>query len=270
MNTPVPKQMVSREKYQLYLGDSIEILKSLPVSSIDLIFADPPYNLSNNGTTCHSGRRVSVNKGDWDKSKGINADFDFHMKWISACRKVLKPTGTIWISGTYHSIFSCGFALQKQNWHILNDIAWYKPNAAPNLACRMFTASHETIIWARKDKYARHYFNYAAMKNSKSENDIFKKDNKQMRSVWALPTPGKKEKAFGKHPAQKPVALLERIVLAACPENGIILDPFCGSGTTGVAALKHKRQFIGIEIDEGYLKTLALPRLTETEQINSL
>ncbi len=270
MNISVPKQAASGKNYQLYLGDSIEILDSLPEASIDLIYADPPYNLSNNGTTCHAGKRVSVNKGDWDKSQGIDEDFDFHMRWIAACRRVLKPEGTMWISGTYHSIFLCGFALPKQNWHTLNDITWYKPNAAPNLACRMFTASHETLIWARKEKDARHYFDYNAMKSSKSEDDIFKKDGKQMRSVWALPTPGKKEKAFGKHPTQKPVALLERIILAACPENGIVLDPFCGSGTTGVAAIKHGRQFIGIDMNESYLNTLALPRLAETAQINSL
>ncbi len=144
---------------RIYLGDAIEILKQLPEESVDLIFADPPYNLSNDGFTCHAGKRVSVNKGKWDKSKGVEEDFNFHFEWIGACKKILKPEGSMWISGTYHSIYSCGFALQKQGWHIINDICWFKPNASPNLSCRMFTASHETLIWAKKDKKAKHTFN---------------------------------------------------------------------------------------------------------------
>lgn len=262
MNNPY----ISGENYKLYHAESIACLNDLPEESADMIFADPPYNLSNNGTTCHAGKRVSVNKDTWDASNGIDADFQFHMDWIAACRRVLKSSGTIWISGTYHSIYSCGFALQKQGWHILNDITWYKPNAAPNLACRMFTASHETLLWARKTKSASHYFDYAAMKASKSEDDIFKKYNRQMRSVWSLPTPGKSEKIFGKHPTQKPLALLERIVVASCPRDGTVLDPFCGSGTTGVAAVKYGRKFIGIDNNKEYLETMAAPRLREISE----
>lgn len=258
-----PEACVSRRNYRLYHADSTSFLAEFPKKSIDVIFADPPYNLSNNGTTCHAGKRVSVNKGAWDASRGIEADFQFHLAWLAVCRDVLKPEGTIWISGTYHSIYSCGFALQQQGWDILNDIVWYKPNAAPNLACRMFTASHETLLWARKTKSTKHYFDYKAMKSTKSENDIFKKDDRQMRSVWCLPTPGNSEKSFGKHPTQKPVSLLERIITASCPPNGTILDPFCGSGTTGVAALKHGRKFIGIDSNREYLDKLAEPRLRE-------
>lgn len=258
-----PQACTAEKSYCLFNADSVALLNDLPENSIDVIFADPPYNLSNNGTTCHSGKRVSVNKGDWDASNGIEADFEFHLSWLAGCRRVLKPEGTIWISGTYHSIYSCGFALLKQGWHILNDIAWYKPNAAPNLACRMFTASHETLLWARKDKAARHFFDYHAMKTSRSEDDIFKKEDRQMRSVWAVPAPGKSEKNFGRHPTQKPLALLERIVVSSCPKNGIVLDPFCGSGTTGVAALKHGRRFIGIDSKKEYLESLAGPRLEE-------
>lgn len=265
-----PVSYLSGKNFLLYFADSISLLESFPEESVDMIFADPPYNLSNNGTTCHAGKRVSVNKGEWDTSKGIEADFKFHVDWLTACKRVLKPEGTIWISGTYHSIFSCGFALQQQEWHILNDIAWYKPNAAPNLACRMFTASHETLLWARKNKTAKHYFDYNAMKISKSEEDIFKRDNKQMRSVWSLPTPGKSEKVYGKHPTQKPIALLERIVLSSSPKEGIVLDPFCGSGTTGVAALKHGRKFIGIDSKKEYLDKLAYPRLNDILEQNSL
>jgi len=140
------KPYYKKDDFELYHGDCIEILKKFPGDFFDMIFADPPYNLSNGGFTVHAGRRVCVNKGDWDKSKGLKKDWEFHLAWISECRRVLKPHGTIWISGTYHSIYQCGFALQVAGFHILNDIAWYKPNASPNLSCRYFTASHETLI----------------------------------------------------------------------------------------------------------------------------
>ena len=237
----------------IYNEDCLKILYSVPENSIDMIFADPPYMLSNNGFSCQSGKRVNVNKGKWDKSRGFDEDTFFHNEWISACRRILKPEGTIWISGTYHSIYQCGYLLQKNNFHILNDIAWYKPNASPNLSCRFFTASHETIIWARKDKKAKHTFNYEAMKNGLFPEDKLKKNNTQMRSVWSMTTPKEGEKEYGKHPTQKPVDLLKRIVLASTNENAIVLDPFCGSGTTGVACkLLNNRLFIGIEIEKEY------------------
>ena len=129
-----------------------------------MIFADPPYNLSNNGVTCYAGKMVCVNKGQWDTSKGFDEDLEFHEKWISECRRILKPQGTIWISGTNHSIYQCGFLLQKLNFHILNDISWFIPNVAPNLACTTFAHSHETLLWAKKDKKAKHIFNYEKMK----------------------------------------------------------------------------------------------------------
>lgn len=232
----------------------------IPDHSVDMIFADPPYNLSNDGFTCQGGRMVSVNKGDWDKSRGPEADFDFHTAWITACHRKLRPGGTIWISGTYHSIFQCGYALQKGGWHVLNDIAWFKPNASPNLSCRMFTASHETLVWARTAKKHKHVFNYKAMKFGHWPEDPMKKADKQMRSVWHLPLTKKSEKSFGRHPTQKPEALLERIVLASTNEGDLILDPFCGSGTTGVAALRHGRRFIGIDMDKDYLYGIAQKR----------
>ena len=228
----------SKKNVRIYNDDVVKVLNALPDKCIDLIFADPPYNLSNGGFTCHAGKRVSVNKGKWDKSKGIEEDFNFHYKWIEACNRVLKPNGSLWISGTYHSIYTCGYILQQQGWHFINDICWYKPNAAPNLACRMFTASHETLIWVRKNKRAKHFFNYDLVKTMDWKEDFLKKPNKQMRSVWAISTPKNGEKKYGKHPTQKPEALLERIILACSQENDIILDPFCGSATTGVAALK--------------------------------
>lgn len=248
---------------RLFNGDSIEILNNLPDECIDLIFADPPYNLSNGGFTCHAGKRVSVNKGKWDESKGIEEDFEFHFKWLEACRRVLKPNGSLWVSGTYHSIYVCGFALQKQGWHLINDVCWFKPNAAPNLSCRMFTASHETLLWVRKDKKAKHYFNYDIVKHGKWDGDSLKKPDKQMRSVWAITTPKKDEKKHGKHPTQKPEALLERIILACSRENDIVLDPFCGSATTGVSALKNNRKFVGIDAEQEYLDTIAIPRIKD-------
>jgi len=247
------KPYFSEASFVLYNRDCIELLKELPENSIDMIFADPPYNLSNGGFTVHAGRMVSVNKGDWDKSKGFDNDYDFHYKWLEACKRVLKPEGTLWVSGTYHSIYQCGFALQSLGYHILNDISWFKPNASPNLSCRFFTASHETLIWARKDKKAKHTFNYDLMKNGSWPEDQLKKPNLQMRSVWAMGTPKGDEKKFGKHPTQKPLDLLNRIVLASTNENDVILDPFTGSSTTGIAATLNKRKFIGIDTEKKYL-----------------
>lgn len=241
------------DSFCLYHDDCLSVLANLPENSVDMIFADPPYNLSNDGFTCQSGKRVSVNKGAWDKSKGIETDFEFHKNWLAACKRVLKPEGTIWISGTYHSIYACGFALQVLGYHLLNDVAWFKPNAAPNLSCRFFTASHETLLWAKKEKSAKHTFNYELMKYGDWSNDALKNKDKQMRSVWSITTPSKSEKLFGKHPTQKPIDLLKRIILASTNEGDLILDPFSGSGTTGIMATIHKRAYIGIELEKNYL-----------------
>lgn len=243
-----------RERFCLYHHDCLEVMRRIPDNSIDMVFSDPPYNLSNGGITCHSGRMVCVDKGSWDKSKGFANDVEFHERWITECRRILKPEGTIWISGTLHSIYQCGYLLQKLGFHILNDIIWLKPNAAPNLACTTFAHSHETLLWARKDKKARHTFNYRLMKEGYFPEDKLKVPNKQMRSVWSIPTPTPSEKAFGKHPTQKPLALLQRIILASTKPNDIILDPFNGSGTTGVAC-EHigDRYYIGIEAEKEYI-----------------
>lgn len=182
------------QKATLYLGDALSVMENLDPGSVDVIFADPPYNLSNDGITCRSGKMASVNKAAWDKSRGTEADFAFHAAWIAACRRVLADTGTLWISGTYHSIYACGHALQKGGWRLLNDIVWYKPNASPNLSCRMFTASHETLLWAKKSPKARHYFDYAAMREGEWDNDFLKKPGRQMRSVWAITAPLQAEK----------------------------------------------------------------------------
>lgn len=241
------------KKFNLYLGDSLKILQEIPDNSIDMIFADPPYFLSSGTFTCQNGKMVSVKKGDWDLTNGLKKDFEFHLAWTKECRRILKPGGTIWISGTYHSIYQCGFALQVNKFHILNDIAWYKPNASPNLSCRFFTASHETIIWARKEKGAKHTFNYRLMKDGSWSEDFIKKPNLQMRSVWAIYPPKKEEKINGKHPTQKPIDLLVRIVLASTNKNDIVLDPFTGSSTTGLASVLNDRNFIGIDMEREYL-----------------
>jgi site-specific DNA-methyltransferase (adenine-specific) len=250
--------------FVLYNSDCLNILNQLPENSVDMIFADPPYLLSNGGFTVHAGKMVSVNKGEWDKSNGLKKDFEFHLAWIQAVKRVLKPHGTIWISGTYHSIYQCGFALQVAGFHVLNDVAWFKPNASPNLSCRFFTASHETLIWARKDKKAKHVFNYNLMKNGTWPEDALKKPGLQMRSVWSMGTPKPAEKKFGKHPTQKPIDLLKRIILASTNEGDVILDPFTGSSTTGIAAAGLKRQFIGVDLEKKYLD-LSIKRIHELQ-----
>jgi site-specific DNA-methyltransferase (adenine-specific) len=256
------KPYFSEGNFVLYNEDCLKILEQLPENSVDMIFADPPYNLSNGGFTCHAGKRVNVNKGNWDKSNGFEKDFNFHSNWIKACRRVLKPNGTIWISGTYHSIYQTGCILQQTGYHILNDIAWYKPNASPNLSCRYFTASHETLLWARKDKKGKHIFNYKEMREGDWPSDFLKRPGKQMRSVWAINTPQKWEKKFGKHPTQKPIELLKRVVLSSTKKGDIILDPFTGSSTTGLAAIMFDRKFIGIDTENKYLD-LSKKRLKE-------
>jgi len=237
---------------KIFQGDSLEILAAIPENCVDLIFADPPYFLSNNGITCHAGRMVSVNKGDWDRSRGPDANHEFNREWLAACQRVLKPNGSIWVSGTSHVIHSVGFAMQQLGFKLLNDISWVKPNPPPNLSCRYFTHATETIIWAAKNSKSRHTFNYAQMKEVNR--------GKQMKSVWETFPPAKDEKRFGKHPTQKPVALLERILLAASNEGDLVLDPFLGSGTTALIALRLSRQIVGVDLDETWIR-LALVRL---------
>ncbi len=259
------KPYYEKPRFKLYRADSLEFLKEIPEEPVDMIFADPPYFLSSGTFTCQNGKMVSVKKGNWDLSNGLKKNFEFHVEWIKACRKILSPNGTIWISGTYHSIYQCGFALQMADYHILNDVAWFKPNASPNLSCRFFTASHETLIWARKDKKAKHTFNYKLMKNGDWPEDKLKKPGLQMRSVWSINTPKSIEKKFGKHPTQKSFDLLKRIVLASTNKGDTILDPFTGSSTTGLAAYLYGRNFIGIDTDKSYLD-LSIKRFEELDK----
>jgi len=247
-----------RISVHLFRANCIDFLnwlaKAAPNGSVDMIFADPPYFLSNNGISCRNGRMVSVNKGDWDRSRGPNENHEFNLKWLSACQQVLKPNGTIWVSGTAHVIHSIGFAMQQLGYKTLNDITWVKPNPPPNLSCRYFTHATETVIWAGKNINSRHVFHYNEMRRMNN--------GKQMKSVWEILPPGYAEKEFGKHPTQKPIALLERILQASSNPGDVILDPFMGSGTTGVAAVHLNRKFIGIELEQKYLE-IAVQRLTK-------
>lgn len=232
---------------QIYLGDSFELLKKCKKESVDMIFADPPYFLSNDGITCKGGKMVSVNKGNWDKVDSLNEKHKFNRRWIKACKRVLKTNGSIWISGTLHNIYSIGMALEQEGFKIINNITWQKTNPPPNLACRCFTHSTETILWAQKnDKRARHLFNYQLMKELNG--------GKQMKDVWTGALTKKSEKKEGKHPTQKPLYLLERIILASTIEGDVVLDPFCGSSTTGVACKQLGRNYIGIDSNYDYIK----------------
>ena len=243
---PKPYYAAASGEFTLYRGDCINVLNGLDDESVDLIFADPPYFLSNGGITCQSGKMVQVNKGKWDVSRGADENHRFNLRWLEACQRVLRPNGSIFVSGTRHVIFSVGFAMQQLGFKLLNDIAWYKVTPPPNLSCRYFTHATETILWAGRDSKSRHHFAYQEMK---AENG-----GKQMQSLWSLRPPLKAEKRFGKHPTQKPLALLERIVRAASGEGDLVLDPFSGSGTTGVACALHGRRYVGVELDKQYLE----------------
>jgi len=224
----------------------MEVLEQLEPGSVDVIFADPPYFLSNGGTTCQAGKRVSVNKGKWDASMGAQDNHEFNKRWLAACQKLLTPNGSIWVSGTAHVIFSVGYAMQELGFKLLNDIVWEKPNPPPNLSCRYFTHSTELVVWAARDRKSKHHFEYAEMKQRNGD--------KQMKNVWRFTAPGKAEKNHGRHPTQKPLGLLDRLLVASCPEGGRVLDPFNGSGTTGVAAAKLGLSYTGIEREAEYLE----------------
>lgn len=261
MDLPVTKKSLyfNSEEFALLKGDSFKLLKKLNPKSIDMVFADPPYFLSSGGISCSGGKQVSVNKGEWDKSLEITERLNYHRKWISLCREVLKDNGTIWISATLHSVYAIGVALEMEGFSIINNIIWQKTNPSPNLACRCFTHSTETVIWARKQltpkKKGKHTFNYEEMKeenNGKQMKDVWEFEDAEPEFYISSVTP-KSEKKEGKHPTQKPLGLLERIIKASTNEGDLILDPFNGSGTTGIAAKMLNRKYIGIEQEEEYL-----------------
>ena len=234
------------ENFKLLHGDALLLLKKIEPQSIDMIFADPPYFLSGDGITCNAGKMVSVKKGDWDEKIDIKEKHKFNRKWIRACKRDLKDSGTIWISGTMHNIYSIGMALEEEGFKVINNITWKKLNPPPNISCRSFVHSTETILWAKKDiKKAKHKFNYDLMKELNG--------GKQMKDVWETSLTKPSEKKCGKHPTQKPIALLEKIILSSTDENDLILDPFNGSGTTGIVANRLKRKYIGIDKEKEYL-----------------
>ena len=230
--------------FTLLHGNCFQLLRNFDFK-FNCIFADPPYFLSNGGISVQAGKIVSVNKGEWDKGKSQQEMMDFNMKWLDLCRDKLKDNGTIWISGTYHNIFSVANCLTELGYKILNVVTWAKTNPPPNISCRYFTYSTEFIIWARKSEKKPHYFNYDLMKLINGD--------KQMTDVWNLPAIAPWEKSCGKHPTQKPLALLARIIMASTQQGDWILDPFCGSSTTGIAANLLGRRFLGIDQELDYL-----------------
>ncbi|MDG2990607.1 site-specific DNA-methyltransferase [Candidatus Synechococcus calcipolaris G9] len=244
---------------RLYHGNSLELMAALPAATIDCIWTDPPYNLSNDGFTCVAGRMVKVNKGEWDRSQGVEMDHAFNKAWLAACYRLLKPTGTIWVTGTLHVYPSVGFAMQQLGFRILNDIIWEKTAPPPNLGCRCFTHATELILWATKARKGKesYTFNYQDMK---AENG-----DKQMKNVWRMSTPRQKEKAHGKHPTQKPLELVDRCLRASTHPGDIVLDPFAGSATTGVASLSLGRRFIGCEADANFVE-LSIQRLNQARR----
>jgi site-specific DNA-methyltransferase (adenine-specific) len=253
----IPKAYYSNKDKSFFLihGDCLKVLAELPENCVDMIFAGPPYFLSNGGISCHAGKMVLVHKGDWDKSQGIVKDYEFIKQWLSACQRVLKENGTIWVSGTNHVIYTVGYAMHELGFKILNDIVWFKRNAPPNLSCRYFTHSTETILWAAKNKKSRHYINMPFMKELSNTG--------QAVNLWNIPLARHKTP----HPTEKPESLMERIILIGSREGDIILDPFMGSGTTGAVACCLKRKFIGIEMDGGYIK-MAENRIKEAKAQN--
>ena len=220
---------------------------------------DPPYFLSSGGISCQSGQVVCVDKGDWDKPTTSEDMDSFNLRWLTACREHMKDDATIWISGTHHNIFSVQQQLIKLGFKILNVVTWAKTNPPPNISCRYFTYSTEFIICARKSPKVAHYFNYELMKKLNGD--------KQMTDVWQLPAIGKWEKSCGKHPTQKPLGVLARLIQASTKPNAWILDPFSGSSTTGIAANLLGRRFLGLEKEDEYL-LMSQARREELEDIS--
>ncbi len=245
----------NNEQATLHLGDALDVFRSIPDESVDCVWTDPPYNLSNDGVTCVAGKMVPVNKGEWDRSKGLEGDYEFNRAWTEQCFRVLKPTGSIWVTGTLHVHSSVGMALQHNGFRLLNDIVWQKTNPPPNLGCRTFKHSTELLFWASKSQKGdkrKYKFHYEAMKRVNG--------GKQMGTVWKMSSPRQKEKTFGKHPTQKPIELIMRCLRATTDNDDVVLDPFMGSGSTGVAAVGLNRQFVGIELNDEFFR-IAIKRI---------
>lgn len=249
----VPYYQTGQKNFTLYQGDCMQVIEQLPDNSIDAIFADPPYFLSNGGISVQSGKQVCVDKGEWDKGGTPEYIYEFNRRWLSLCRPKLKENGTIWISGTHHNIHVVMRCLQELGYKVLNTITWQKTDPPPNLSCKYFNFSTELIIWARKHEKKTHKFNYETMKQLNG--------GTQMTDVWRIPAVGRWEKEQGKHPTQKTLRLLYRIILASTNKGDIILDPFSGSGTTGIAANLLGRKYIGIEQEKSFIDLSLCRRL---------
>jgi site-specific DNA-methyltransferase (adenine-specific) len=228
----------------VYRVDCVELMRLMPAGSVDAIFADPPYRVSGGGLTVKSGRLAPVDKGEWDRSRGFRKDHEFNVRWLRAARRVLRPDGTLWVTGTHHIIFSLGFALQQLGFRIINSLVWQKPDPPPNALHTAFTHAHETLIWTSKARGARHTFNYDLINGPDP--------GSQMSSVWRIPAVPKREKVHGYHPTQKPLRVVRRALLASTREGDLVFDPFCGSGTTAVAAKELNRFFVGAELEEEF------------------
>ncbi len=225
-------------------GDCVDTLSKFSFG-FDMVFADPPYFLSGGGISYQSGQIVCVDKGEWDKPLTGEEMDAFNLRWLAACREHMKEEATIWISGTHHNIFSVQQQLLKLGFKILNVITWAKTNPPPNISCRYFTYSTEFIIWVRKSPKVAHCYNYELMKQLNG--------GRQMTDVWQLPAIGRWEKSCGKHPTQKPLGVLARLTQASTLPGAWVLDPFSGSGTTGIAANLLSRRYLGLEKEEAFL-----------------
>ncbi len=250
----------------VHVGDCVEIMNGLAAASVDMVFADPPYNLQLDGELTRPNQsRVDGVDNAWDRFDGFKDYDDFTIGWLSAAKRVLKPGGTLWVIGSYHNIFRVGSILQDLGFWILNDVIWLKTNPMPNFRGRRFTNAHETLIWCAPGKSSKYRFNYQAMKNLN--------DELQMRSDWTLPicTGPERLKKDGKkaHPTQKPESLLHRVILASSEVGDVVLDPFFGTGTTGAVAKKLGRRFIGIEREKDYAE-IAEKRLAAVRPIEDL
>lgn len=241
----------------VYLADCAQLMRLMPAGSVDAVFADPPYRLSTGGVTVKSGQLASVDKGSWDRSMGFEEDHRFNLSWLKEARRVLKPDGTIWVTGTHHIIFSIGFALQSLGFRVINSVVWEKPDPPPNAMHTSFTHSHETVIWASKGRGVRHTFNYDLINSPNPKS--------QVSSVWRIPAVTGREKRHGYHPTQKPLRLVRRALLASTLEGGLVFDPFCGSGTTAVAAKELDRFCVGAELERDYAE-LAARRVKAAER----
>ncbi len=231
--------------FVLYRGDCRKIVPNLD-GEFDMIFADPPYFLSNGGISVQSGKTVCVNKGLWDTSRGREEDSAFNREWLEVCRDKLADNGTIWVCGTFHNIFSVANEMRQLGFRILNAVTWQKTNPPPNISCRFFTHSAEILLWARKSQKSHHFYNYELMHKLAGD--------RQMTDVWRMPAIAPWEKSCGKHPTQKPLALVVRAILASTEDGARILDPFAGSSTTGIAANLLQRNFVGIDGEKKYLE----------------